>query len=125
VAYRRSGPLVCTEEEGIRREELRQPHVHVITLCPLQDGCDRRSVKAGRTGNGAWGRSMLARRGGKAMAIHCPHILAENRRRLQAQRQFAQTWKRRQSHPRTSADWQQTLVVWPQQERMPRDFIAW
>jgi hypothetical protein len=68
---------------------------------------------------------MLARRGGKAMAIHCPHILAENRRRIQAQRQFAQTWKRRQSHPRTYADWQQTLVVWPQQERMPRDFMAW
>jgi hypothetical protein len=83
------------------------------------------SVKAGRTGNGAWGRSMLARRGGKAMAMHGPHILAENRRRIQAQRQFEQTWKRRQGHPQTYADWQQALVAWPQQERMPRDFMAW
>jgi len=49
------------------------------------------SVKVGRTGNGAWGRLMLACRGGKAMAMHGPHILAENRRRIQAQRQFEQT----------------------------------
>lgn len=83
------------------------------------------SVKAGRTGNGAWGRSMLARRGGKAMAMHGPHILAENRRRIQAQRQFEQTWKRRQGHPQTYEDWQQALGAWPQQERMPRDFMAW
>jgi hypothetical protein len=83
------------------------------------------SVKAGRTGNGAWGRSMLACRGGKAMAMHGPHILAENRWRIQAQRQFEQTWKRRQSYPETYEDWQQALVAWPQQERMPRDFMAW
>jgi hypothetical protein len=83
------------------------------------------SVKAGRSGNGAWGRSMLARRGGKAMAMHGPHILAANRCRIQAQRQCEQTWKRWQSHPPTYEDWQQVLVAWPQQERMPRDFMAW
>jgi hypothetical protein len=68
---------------------------------------------------------MLACRGGKAMAMHGPHILAENRWRIQAQRQFEQTWKRRQSYPETYEDWQQALVAWPQQERMPRDFMAW
>ncbi len=33
------------------------------------------SVKVGRVGNSSWGRSMLASRGGRAMALHAPHIL--------------------------------------------------
>ena len=40
------------------------------------------SVKAGRVGNSAWGRSMLAKQGGLAMARHAPHILKANRERM-------------------------------------------
>jgi hypothetical protein len=33
------------------------------------------AVKRGLVGNAAWGRSLLASRGGRAMALHGPHIL--------------------------------------------------
>jgi hypothetical protein len=33
------------------------------------------AVKRGLAGNSAWGRKMLAHRGGRVMALHGPHIL--------------------------------------------------
>src|SRR5437870_2628542 len=56
------------------------------------------AVKGGRVGNSRWGRSMLARRGGRVMKLHAPHILQAAARKggavTAAQRQFAKGRRR-------------------------------
>jgi len=84
------------------------------------------SVRLGRVGNSGWGRSMLATKGGLAMANHAPHILEENRERILARRRALQAFPRRQAPPKTPYDaWQRSLAT-PTAQRDPQpDFLTW
>jgi len=82
------------------------------------------AVKGGRVGNSHFGYSLHGHRGGGVTARHGPHILAENRRRIQERRQFEKVWERQQSQPQSYEDWQQAIVEWPVQQ-YSRDFMAY
>ena len=75
---------------------------------------------------------MLGKRGGKALRDQRPQHLCTisplGRVAAAAAREgrkALKVWKQRQSHPQTYEDWQQDLAAWPQQEQMPKDFMAW
>jgi hypothetical protein len=76
------------------------------------------SVKAGRVGNSAWGRAMLATRGGLAMAKHAPHILKANRERIQQQ----QAWD---THTAQQTQLDEQIEQWQQEQWQPKNFLAW
>jgi len=76
------------------------------------------SVKAGRVGNSAWGRSMLATRGGLAMARHAPHILTANREQMRQQ----QAWD---AHVAQQTPLDEQIEAWQQEQWRPRNFLAY
>ena len=58
------------------------------------------------------------------MRDHGPHILAENRRRIQERRQFEKVWERQQSQTHAYEAWQQAIAEWPVQQ-CPKDFMSY
>ncbi len=76
------------------------------------------SVRAGRAGNSAWGRSMLATRGGLAMARHAPHILKANRE----QRRQQQAWD---THVAQQTPLDEQIEAWQQEQWRPKSFLVW
>jgi hypothetical protein len=84
------------------------------------------AIKGGRWRNRAWGKRMISKKGGLTMAMHAPHILAQNRERIQARRHVLKAVKQqRQSPSQSYEDWQQALAAEAQQERQPRGVMAW
>jgi hypothetical protein len=84
------------------------------------------SVRSGRVGNSGWGRSMLATKGGNAMAHHAPHILEENREHILARRHALQAVTQRQGTPLALFDdWQQSLAGSPGEQGPRQDFLVY
>jgi hypothetical protein len=83
------------------------------------------AVKNGRVGDTHFGYRLHGHRGGRVMAMHGAHILAENRERIQARRHALKAVpQQRQSQSQSYEAWQQELAVGPQQEQ-PKDFMAY
>jgi hypothetical protein len=81
------------------------------------------AVRAGRVGNSQFGYRLHAHKGGNVMRDHGPHILAENRRRIQARRQ-AQKAQQAAQQRQPFEEWQRSLTARPQEEQR-KDFMAW
>jgi hypothetical protein len=96
-----------------RRQPLTDLHRYNLRLAGIIS-----SIRGGRVGNARWGRQMLARRGGLAMARHAPHILKANREQIRQQ----QAWD---AHVAQQTPLDEQIEQWQQEQWRPKNFLAW
>jgi len=97
----------------------------------LRIGGIKSAVLGGRVRSSAFGRRLHGHRGGNVMRdhalVHLRSIAPLGARAAQAAREGKQAlkaWEQRQQQ-RASSPVEQLLAEWHEQERMPKDFMAW
>jgi hypothetical protein len=84
------------------------------------------AVRNGRVSSAHWGHSMLAKRGGLAVAAHAPQVLARNREGILARRRALRAWQQRHPEPQTEFEaWQRSITVTPWEMGSQQNFMAY